>query len=161
MNVIDKPREFRNALGSFATGITVVTAAGSDGAPLGMTVNSFASVSLAPPLVLWSIGKGSKKLAAYTDAKHYSIHVLSSDQQSLSNRFASGENNQFDGIDWHQDANGVPILNDFLCRFDCVTSAHHEGGDHIIIVGEVVEFEARDGEPLVFQGGSYRLLQDI
>lgn len=146
-------RTYRDALGCFATGVTVVTCASARG-PLAMTANSFASVSLDPPLVLWSPGKTSSRYAAFMAARHYAIHVLRTDQADLAARFAR-DGTAFDGTAWTTDANGTPHLTDCLSRFDCLTRDQHDAGDHTIIVGLVQNAAHGPGQPLVFAQGAY------
>ena len=149
----DNHRAYRNALGSFTTGVTVVTAMTADG-PIGMTVNSFASVSLDPPLVLWSPAKSSSRYGAFTGARHFAIHVLSADQDHLSAAFTRGGSG-FDGIDVRFNEEGVPVLPGTLARFECVEQAQHDAGDHTIIIGKVLRVAHRQGEPLCFSGGRF------
>ena len=149
----DRLRELRDALGRFATGVTVVTAATLDG-PVGITVNSFASVSLDPPIVLWSIGRHSKRFAAFAGCRHFAVHVLGAEQLDLGRRFArSGP--AFDGLDHVLNDDGVPLLPGCLSRFECARMEGHDGGDHLIVVGRVAAAALRDGEPLLFAGGGY------
>ncbi len=149
----DNHRAYRNALGSFTTGVTVVTAMTADG-PIGMTVNSFASVSLDPPLVLWSPAKSSSRYDAFTGARHFAIHVLSADQDHLSAAFTRGGSG-FDGIDVRFNDEGVPVLPGTLARFECAEQAQHDAGDHTIIIGKVLRVAHRQGEPLCFSGGRF------
>lgn len=146
-------RAYRNALGSFTTGVTVVTAMSADG-PIGMTVNSFASVSLDPPLVLWSPAKSSSKHAAFAGAHHYAIHVLGADQDHLSSAFTRG-GAAFDGLKVEINPQGVPVLPGTLARFECVQQALHDAGDHTIIIGKVLRVAHRQGEPLCFSQGRF------
>jgi flavin reductase (DIM6/NTAB) family NADH-FMN oxidoreductase RutF len=146
-------RVFRDALGRFATGVTVVTIAGPDG-PMGFTANSFASLSLDPALVLWSPAKAAQRYPFFATARHYAIHVLRQDQADLPARFSrSGPG--FHGLDWLPNAEGVPTLPGALARFDCAQHATHDGGDHLIIVGQVLRLALEEGEPLVFAKGRY------
>lgn len=149
----DNHRAYRNALGSFTTGVTVVTAMTADG-PIGMTVNSFASVSLDPPLVLWSPAKSSSRYGAFTGARHFAIHVLSADQDHLSAAFTRGGSG-FDGIDVRFNDEGVPVLPGTLARFECAEHSQHDAGDHTIIIGKVLRVAHRQGEPLCFSGGRF------
>lgn len=149
----DNHRAFRNALGSFTTGVTVVTAMTDDG-PIGMTVNSFASVSLDPPLVLWSPAKSSSRYRAFTGAGHYAIHVLGADQDHLSAAFTRGGSG-FDGIEARFNDEGVPVLPGTLARFECVQQALHDAGDHTLVIGRVLRVAHRQGEPLCFSGGRF------
>ena len=146
-------RAFRDALGRFATGITVVTIATRDG-PMGFTANSFASVSLDPPLVLWSPARSAARFPFYAAARHYAIHVLGAEQSDLSGRFVRGGAG-FDGLAHEIGEHDVPILPQALARFDCLQVATHDGGDHLIIVGQVLGVSARDGLPLIFSQGAY------
>lgn len=150
--------EFRRSLGRFATGVTVVTCRAGDGALTGLTANSFSSVSLEPPLVLWNIAKVSRSLDAHRDAEYFGINVLRAGQEALSLRFARSDIDPFDGLDVGESPNGVPRLGDTLAWFECRRHAVHDSGDHYIIVGEVIDFEAADGDPLVFYRGDYRKL---
>ncbi|RBI83683.1 flavin reductase [Rhodosalinus halophilus] len=146
-------RALRDALGRFGTGVTVVTCATATG-PLGITANSFASVSLDPPLVLWSPAKNSSRYPFYAAARHFAVHVMGAEQSAISQGFArSGD--AFDGIDWSENAEGVPVIAGCLARFDCEKVAEHEGGDHLIVVARVLRAEARDGPPLLFYSGRY------
>jgi flavin reductase (DIM6/NTAB) family NADH-FMN oxidoreductase RutF len=146
-------RAFRTALGRFATGVTVITAAGPDG-PVGFTANSFAALSLDPPLVLWSPAKSSSRFAIFANAPAFSIHVLAADQASIGARFVRGGAG-FDGLAYNLSPQGVPLIEGTLARFDCTLHAAHDGGDHVIVVGHVINVKAKDGAPLVFAGGSY------
>lgn len=149
----DTARAFRDALGCFATGVTVVTINSPEG-PMGFTANSFAAVSLDPPLVLWSPAKSSFRFATYARARHYSIHVLRHAQGDLVGRFVrSGAG--FDGLSFATSPEGVPILPDTLARFDCEQHATHDGGDHLIIVGLVLRAGIAEGAPLIFAQGRY------
>lgn len=154
----ERSRDFRDALARFATGITVVTTITPRG-PQAITANSFASVSLDPPIVLWSIGRQSKRFAAFAECSHFAIHVLSSGQCDLSQRFArSGQG--FDGLAYEFGEGGVPLLEGCLSRFECRRWSGHEGGDHLIVLGAVTAASIGDGEPLVFFGGDYGRLAD-
>ena len=146
-------RLFRDALGRFATGVTLVTIAGPDG-PMGFTANSFASLSLDPPLVLWSPAKASQRYPFFASARHYAIHVLGQAHADLPGRFSRGGAG-FAGLDWQPNAEGVPVLPGALARFDCVQHATHDGGDHLIIVGQVLRLALEEGEPLVFAKGRF------
>ncbi|NND83310.1 MAG: flavin reductase [Gammaproteobacteria bacterium] len=149
------PKEFRNALGQFATGVTVITTTDEERAPVGVTASSFNSVSLDPPLVLWSLAKNSGSLTAYQNSGHFCVHVLASDHQDLSQRFAARGTDKFAGLQWQAGEGGVPLLPDFAAQFQCKTTYQYEGGDHVIFVGEVLQYETRDEKPLVFHAGSY------
>lgn len=147
--------EFRNALGSFATGVTIATTRDSAGDPVGVTASSFNSVSLDPPLVLWSLAKSSHSRAAFCESGHFAVHVLAASQEELSNKFARSGEDKFDSVDWCEGELGSPVFDQHAALFQCKTRHQYEGGDHIILVGEVVDFEAREEAPLLFHGGSY------
>jgi len=146
-------RILRDALGKFATGVTVVTVGAAEG-PIGMTVNSFASVSLDPPLVLWSLDRKSYRYSFFCEAEHFAVHVLNENQAGLALDFARSAD-AFDKCDWQFGQNGVPLLNEALARFECRREVLHDGGDHSIIVGKVLQFSHRHGEPLVFSSGKF------
>ncbi|KUJ83330.1 flavin reductase [Microbulbifer flavimaris] len=151
-------RALRDTLGQFATGVTVVTTCDASGTPLGMTVNSFNSVSLDPPMILWSIDKQSLGYEAFTQQPFFAVHILKADQQHVSNLFAGRGADKFGQVRWHQGAEQVPILEDCAAYFHCRLSNCVEGGDHTILLGEVLDFKAEGGEPLVFHRGCYRSL---
>lgn len=152
--VSDEAHELRQSLGGFATGVVVVTCSGSDG-PCGITANSFSSVSLQPPLVLWNIAKVTNSLQAYIDAEYFAINVLSSEQKSLSSHFAQSDHTSFESIEFTQTSEGVPILPRTLACLECRTHQVHDCGDHYIIVGEVERHRINHGEPLLFFRGQY------
>jgi flavin reductase (DIM6/NTAB) family NADH-FMN oxidoreductase RutF len=147
-------RAFRSALGSFATGVTVVTARDAGGAPAGITANSFASVSLDPPLVLWSPKRASRRFALFAEAPIFAIHVLARHQQEVCDRFVRTQD-AFGDLPWHEGPEGLPLLDGCLARFLCRREAVLDGGDHAIILGRVWQAARCDGAPLVFQGGTY------
>jgi flavin reductase (DIM6/NTAB) family NADH-FMN oxidoreductase RutF len=149
----DHDRAFRAALGHYATGVTVVTAEGPEG-PVAMTANSFTSLSLDPPLVIWCPARQSRRFAVLTAAAHFAIHVLAADQLDLSLRFARS-GGDFDGLAPGRTPEGAPALAGVLARFDCARHACHDGGDHAIVVGRVIRASYRDGSPLLFWGGVY------
>lgn len=156
MNAFDPivdPRRFRDALGAFATGVTVVTVPSGEG-PIGITANSFASVSLDPPLVLWSPAKASKRYHYFKGAPFFAIHVLDGHQQALCNGFTQSKS-AFDGLDWVTGDQGVPHIRGCLARFECALEAEHDAGDHTIIIGRVRGAAFRTGSPLLFQGGRF------
>lgn len=149
----DTTHDFRGALGRFATGVTVVTCQ-SDLGPLGITANSFASVSLDPPLVLWSPDKGSSRHASFVNAPYFCIHILGQEQRDLCMRFVR-DGLDFKGLSMSECPNGTPLINGCLAHFECSLSAAHDAGDHTIIVGHVNAAAARDGDPLVFSSGGF------
>ena len=155
---LDSLIDFRRCLGRFATGVTVITCSAEDGAPRGITANSFSSVSLEPPLVLWNIAKVSRFLGDFLGADHFGINVLRADQQPLAAQFARSDVDVFDGVDYKRSPNAVPRLTSSLAWFECSTRQIHDCGDHHIIIGEVLDFTSRKGDPLLFYGSRYRRL---
>ena len=161
---------FRTALGRFATGVTIITTRGLDasGAPvlLGFTANSFNSVSLDPPLVLWSLANSSGALGVFRDNSHYAINVLASDQIEWSRRFGArtvlaeaNDVDRFEGIGWREGFRGAPVLEGCCAWFECFNRSRYDEGDHVIFVGEVERCGFAEREPLVFQGGTYHMTQ--
>lgn len=148
------PATLRRALGSFATGVTIVTAQGKAG-DVGVTANSFSSVSLEPPMVLWSLRKASTSLSAFTESGAFAVHILASHQQALSDRFARASADKFTGLAITRGFGGAPLIDDCAARFQCRLAFQYDGGDHVILVGEIMEFEHSDHPPLVFHGGRY------
>jgi 3-hydroxy-9,10-secoandrosta-1,3,5(10)-triene-9,17-dione monooxygenase reductase component len=148
-------RAFRNALGAFTTGVTIVTTRDALGRDVGLTINSFNSVSLEPPLVLWSLARSAASLTAFVEAEFFAVHILGARQEALSNLFAQRGVDKFAGMALARGHGGVPLLDGCAVRFECRTAYRHEGGDHEIFVGEVLTFEHFDTAPLVFQQGSY------
>lgn len=144
---------FRRALGSFATGVTIVTAPGPDG-PVGITANSFASVSLDPPLVLWSPAKASRRFGTFATAPHFAIHVLGADDLAICEGFSRAQS-AFDQLDWGENAQRVPLIHGVAARFECSLEASHDAGDHLIIVGRVERVTHVAQPPLVFHGGRF------
>jgi flavin reductase (DIM6/NTAB) family NADH-FMN oxidoreductase RutF len=148
--------EFRAALGMFATGVTVVTARGPDGAPVGLTANSFNSVSLSPPLVLWSLSRKAGTMPAFRAGSHYAINILAADQRELAERFAGKAEERFAGVAWHDGTAGAPVIDGAVAVFECFNRSRYEEGDHVIFVGEVERCSHRAGaQPLLFHGGRY------
>src|SRR6185437_2508362 len=153
----DRARRFRNALGAFATGVTIVTTREADGRDVGLTANSFNSVSLDPPMVLWSLAKNSRSLPAFLEASHFAVHVLAANQEELSLRFATRGADKFSGLDIDRGPQQVPLLHGCSARFVCRTAFRHEAGDHMIFVGEVEAFDRSDLPELLFHRGRYAL----
>ena len=148
--------EFRRALGMFATGVTIVTARDATGVRVGLTANSFNSVSLAPPLVLWSLSQRAASMPAFAAGSHYAINILAADQRALAERFASKVPDRFAGVAFREGSAGAPILEGAAAVFECFNRSRYEEGDHVIFVGEVERCEHRDGaQPLIFHGGRY------
>ena len=153
------PRTLRDALGCFATGVTVVTCLGPDGNPAGLTVNSFTSVSLDPPLLLVCLHKMAASATALTEASHFAVNVLQTGQQPASIRFATRDEDRFGATPWACGEAGAPILKDSLGVFECERYAVHDGGDHHILIGQVVKASFDGGlDPLLFFRGRYRRL---
>lgn len=149
-------QEFRTALGMFATGVTIVTARGADGQVIGLTANSFNSVSLSPPLVLWSLSRVAASLPVFSAGSHYAINVLAADQKALAERFATRGADRWAGVTFDQGAGGAPLLHGAAATFECFNRSRYEEGDHVIFVGEVERCTHRVGaSPLLFHGGRY------
>ncbi|WP_425402956.1 flavin reductase family protein [Hwanghaeella sp.] len=150
---------FRTALGQFATGVTIVTTRDATGAPIGLTANSFNSVSLDPPLILWSLARKSINLAVFEASPHFAINILAADQKLLSDRFARPVADRFESVDWCEGAGGVPVIEGSLASFECAAHRQLDGGDHVIFLGRVLRFRAaaaeNDKEPLVYYAGRY------
>src|SRR6201996_3893790 len=153
------PRDFRNALGTFATGVTIITALTAEGKPYGLTCNSFASVSLTPPLVLWSLGMFSNGLSIFQNASHFTVNVLGASQQALSNKFAKSSDDKFSGVEWKPGLGGAPVIAGCVASFQCRAANRYYGGDHVIFLGAVEAYAYNRQEPLLFARGDYgRLL---
>lgn len=152
--------EYRRALGSFPTGVAIMTTRDGNGEPTGLTCNSFSSVSLDPPLVLWSLRKASKSIDIFRTAKTFAINVLAEDQDHLSQRFATSSIlKKFENIPWSTGYSELPLIDDCVTRFHCDVSAQHDAGDHIIFLGHVVKYEqVREDDSLVFYKGAYMML---
>ncbi len=155
-----EPRVLRDGLGCFATGVTIVTTLDANGEPLGLTANSFTSVSLDPPLILFSLARSSANLAAYEAAGRFAVNVLHIGQQPVGGRFASRDGPRFEGVDWSiQAEGGSPILAGSLASFDCSTHAVHDGGDHVIFIGKVNHaWYEPHRDPLLYFRGRFRRL---
>ncbi len=151
---------FRSALGAFATGVTIVTTCDAESRDIGLTANSFNSVSLDPPMVLWSLAKTSKALDAFMQGDSFAVHILSAGQQELSGKFARSGTDKFAGLNVGRGRGGVPLLDGCTARFECKTTFRYEGGDHVIFVGEVLTFDNNGLPPLVFHSGAYKLVME-
>lgn len=151
------PRDFRRALGAFATGVTIVTARAEDGSPVGITANSFNSVSLDPPMVLWSLAKNARSLPVFAGTEYWNVHVLANDQEALSNRFARAGEDKFAGLDLDTGVSDAPLIRACSARFQCRAAFQYEGGDHVIFVGEVVDYDRTPSPPLLYVTGGYAL----
>jgi flavin reductase (DIM6/NTAB) family NADH-FMN oxidoreductase RutF len=155
------PRDFRSALGTYATGVTIITATGADGKPYGLTCNSFASVSLNPPLVLWSLVLYSSSLNVFQNANHFAVNVLGASQQALANKFAKSSEDKFAGVEWTPGLGNAPLLAENVANFQCRAVNRYYGGDHVIFLGAVEAYSYNRREPLLFARGGYgRFLAD-
>lgn len=150
--------EFRRALGQFASGVTVVTMRDQDGKPQGITVSAFASVSLDPPLILVSIDKRASLHNSLTEGSAFSVNILAEDQELISRRFASKEEDRFEGVGFSYGVNGAPLLTGALASLECRVVYAYPGGDHTIFVGEVEATDVTEGKPLAYFRGGYRQL---
>jgi flavin reductase (DIM6/NTAB) family NADH-FMN oxidoreductase RutF len=150
-------RDYRRALGQFATGVSVVTARASDDRRVGVTVNSFSSVSLNPPLILWSLSRETPSFTDFMNAAHFAVNVLEAHQHHLSRQFSTPLPDKFAGVEFVDGAGGVPILSGVIAQFVCRKVRQYDGGDHVIFVGEVEQYQYNDSEPLVFHSGRYRV----
>lgn len=149
-------KQLRNVLGHYPTGVTIITAMDTAGSPFGMTANSFASVSLDPPLILWSVGAEGSGHDIFVEAEHFCVHFLSQEQEDLSSLFADKQENRFENIDWSPGKLGAPLLPGCMCRIQCTREAVYPGGDHSIILGKAVYIEStQEKKPLVFHQGQY------
>jgi flavin reductase (DIM6/NTAB) family NADH-FMN oxidoreductase RutF len=149
-------QQFRAALGMFATGVTIVTARDATGVPVGITANSFNSVSLSPPLVLWSLARIAGSMPTFERGSHYAINILSAEQHELAMRFSSKAVDRFAGLAFREGAGGAPVLEGSAAVFECSNRSQYEEGDHVIFVGHVEHCERREGAtPLIFHGGRY------
>lgn len=146
---------FRQALSQFATGITVITTRDETGRPWGMTANSFNSVSLHPPLVLWSLAKKASSHAAFAVAEYYGVSVLAAEQETLSHHFSTFKGDRFAGLDVRDGLGGVPLIPDALAHFECRVKSRYDEGDHLILIGEVLRCDFREGEALVYRSRKY------
>ena len=150
-------RQLRQALGAYATGVAVITTLTEAGEPVGITVNSFASLSLAPPLILWSLNAQSPSRSHFDRAQRFAVNVLSEEQAALSHRFASRTPRKFSDVAMRQGVEGIPLLQNCAALFECRLQMQHPGGDHVIYIGAVEAFEADPQRaPLIFHEGRYR-----
>jgi len=155
------PRAFRRALGQFATGVAVITAQSDKGKPVGLTMSSFNSVSVDPPLILFSIDRAAFSFAAMTEAAGYAVNILGRDQEHLSNQFARSLSDKWSAVEHTLGHAAAPLIAGALAHFECEPFAQYDGGDHLIFVGRVVRFSSySNADPLVFFRGTYRNLAD-
>lgn len=149
-------QQFRSALGMFATGVTIVTARRPDGTLVGLTANSFNSVSLDPPLVLWSLAGQAGSMPAFSSGSHYAINILAVEQQALAERFSLKGTNRWEEVVFDLGESGAPLIHGAAATFECFNRSRYEEGDHVIFVGEVEYCHHRAGaSPLLFHGGRY------
>jgi flavin reductase (DIM6/NTAB) family NADH-FMN oxidoreductase RutF len=149
-------REFRAALGMFATGVTIVTARTAAGDLVGLTASSFNSVSVAPPLVLWSLSQAAGAMGVFSNGKHYAINVLAADQQALAEQFATRGGDRWAGVAFTEGVSGAPLLAGAAATFECFNRSQYAEGDHVIFVGEVERCTHRQGAaPLLYHGGKF------
>jgi flavin reductase (DIM6/NTAB) family NADH-FMN oxidoreductase RutF/DNA-binding MarR family transcriptional regulator len=156
-NEID-PKAFRRALGNFATGVTIITARAPDGTNVGVTASSFNSLSMDPPLILWSSMKGTPSCKLFEEATHFAVNILSSDQMEMSNHFARQQKDKFSSVNWEPGLGGAPLFENTAGRFQCESYDKLDGGDHWIFVGKVVAFDDYGRPPLCFHQGSYSMV---
>lgn len=152
------PKAFRRALGNFATGVTIITTRAEDGTPVGVTASSFNSLSMDPPLILWSSMKDTPSCKVFETAAHFAVNILASDQMEMSNHFARQQKDKFAGYDWEEGVGGAPIFPNCAGRFQCETYGKLDGGDHWIFIGRVVTFDDFGRSPLCFHQGSYGVI---
>ena len=151
-------RELRNAMGLFATGVTIITTKDASGKPFGLTANAFSSLSLDPPMLLICVDKGVDCYACFDESKVFAVNFLSLAQEELSTRFATKGIEKFEGLSYSVGELGVALLDGALAHFECTVAHAHEGGDHTIYVGEVQRLVTMEGDPLLFYQGKYRSL---
>ncbi|WP_417586692.1 flavin reductase family protein [Pararhodobacter oceanensis] len=148
-------KQLRDVLGRFATGVTVVTSIGDEGSPVGLVVNSFSSVSLEPPLILWSIGLNSPSHRAFCTHPGFAVNVMGVDAKDETLRFCTPSDNKFDGVEWWAGKHGVPVLSNALATLECATEQRIVSGDHEIFIGRVLRVDVREGSPLLFHRGQF------
>ncbi len=154
-------RRLRTALGRFTTGVTIVTAVDGHGERIGLTVNSFNSLSLEPPLVLWSLRRESPSTAAFLAARHFAVNVLAESQVAVSRRFAARKADRFVEGDWRAGLQGLPVLDGAAAVFECETVSAQEAGDHLLFIGRVLACNESTAAPLLFQSGHYRTIGHV
>jgi flavin reductase (DIM6/NTAB) family NADH-FMN oxidoreductase RutF len=155
------PIDLRNALGRFATGVCVITAAPAGFAPFGMTINSFASVSLEPPLILWSLQNDSDCAPAFAAADRFAVNILTADQMAISQQYSRRNDHDLRTEHVRDGSTGLPVIRDSLASFECEMWQRYDGGDHVILVGRVLALHdaGNDAKPLLFFGGRYQELR--
>lgn len=155
-----EPQVLRRAFGCFATGVTIVTTLDADKMPVGVTASSFNTVSLSPPLVLWSLARSAYSYDAFVAASHFTVHVLDATHRELSDRFSRASTDKFANLNWTPGTGGVPVLPDAAATFECAVEHRYDGGDHLIMVGRVLRLSSSTGAdvPLLFHRGRYAAL---
>lgn len=154
------PDEFRRACGRFATGVTVASVLDAHGQPHGLTVNSFSSISLDPPLILICLGHAVTLIDMFRESRHFGISMLAEHQRDLSQRFATKGQDRFDGLEWYRGETGVPLLSGTLAAVECTVRQRITAGDHDIFIGEMLRAEINTGDPLIYFASQYRALRD-
>jgi flavin reductase (DIM6/NTAB) family NADH-FMN oxidoreductase RutF len=156
---VSNPRHLRDCFAMFATGVTIITTRGASGELIGLTASSFNTLSLSPPMVLWSLGAQSTSLPMFRQALNFSVNVLESHQKMLAARFSQKNVDRFDGVQWHPGLNDIPLIDGALAWFECETRSVNEFGDHVLFVGEVLRCARVEGSPLLFRKGEYAISQ--
>lgn len=154
-------RELRHVFGDFPTGVTIITTLDAGKNPIGLTISSFTSVSLDPPLILWCMTRDSNMLGEFEACTHFAVNILAADQADLSRRFAMPSDERFDGIAFEQGEGGVPLLSGCTARLQCRNTAQHDGGDHVIFVGEITSFDQTEKSALAFSRGKYATISEL
>jgi flavin reductase (DIM6/NTAB) family NADH-FMN oxidoreductase RutF len=154
-------RHLRNCLGTFATGVTVITARVPDGGFAGLTANSFSALSLDPALILWSLNRSARSLQVFLQASHFAINILSDHQSELARRFAQPHADRFAGVAVHPGLGGAPLIDQALGWLECTLRSHHEYGDHVLFIGQVQRCNRASGEPLLFSQGKFAISQPM
>lgn len=149
------PKAFRSALGSFSTGVTVITTRDADGGMIGLTANSFSSVSLNPPLVLWSLAQYSPNLSVFQQSDYFAINILATGQEDVAMQFAKPVEDRFAGVGIEEGLGGAPLISGAVARFQCRNEDRYYGGDHVIFLGAVEAYDTAKGEPLIFSRGAF------
>lgn len=149
-------RRYRNTLGQFATGVAVITAVNDQDQPVGVTCNSFTSVSLDPPLILWSVASTSASADAFREGKAFAVNILAANQEEIAMRFARSSDAKFQGVAWHEGLEGAPLLEECVAYMECRVDTRYPGGDHVIILGSVEHYVNMERDPLLFHSGEFR-----
>lgn len=155
------PLLYRSVMGAFPTGVAIITTARDDGYRCGVTVSSFNTVSIEPPLILWSLSLRAPSYEVFRDANHFSVNILAADQAEVALQFARPADDKFSGIELAPDTTVAPLIRNALAHIECRLANRFPGGDHEIMLGEVLKLRQREGQPLVFQRGAFRTLQPV